>query len=614
MKKIVLSNLFFFCALFVVAQPIPSQSIEDSVLGWMKVYHFKGAKESKTVDDKFYSIAQLSICDTLANWMQASLLPKGGLGDVKRSVSEKLGLYNQHKAAMPQSYGAYSKTYFELKYNANRKMELYTNSHVYWGVFANGIPSAWAVRDLCMPGKFYFTMPTSETEVEDEKVKKLLDLSEEPTIKPYITFWLENMGYGGGTENVLLCKDNKSPFVKVTKGEYFQALELGIVQFYETEKKKIIEREQGIQERINSAVKELDGKVERFRLGLKNNREKYKNRLDELAMTDSQPSLMDLDNGRDIFSNGYLTDHESTTGRLPVYKIDPVMAELCKKDKPQWILITWDYWVADRLEQQQHEAIVNNFNFDYVYNFFFAPEKIKGQPYRPLRSPGFKEAVVVTEASAASKKNTGDKNIHLFDDFSTSAINKAPLGWRAGMNVNGVSGVTNVDGAEGKWMVVAGDDIASTSLKKPMPQNFTLSYDLMASEGFKWGGRGLTLRLAKETSPGNAESYLTLKLRPGDGGRDGEAALETKFPFPPGYSNNKKWVDAKGFSNNKKINRISVSIKKIDEKLEVFIDNTKVVEIEKAIPAAHLFNALSFNGGTTEGDKFYVSNIKITKD
>jgi hypothetical protein len=614
MKKILALWLLFFCGFIAIAQPIPPQSIEDSVLGWMKVYHFKGAKEPKKVDDKLYSIAQLSIIDTLANWMQASYMPKGGWGDIKKSVSGKLGLYNQYDAARPQSYGAYAKTYSELKYNASHKMELYTDSHIYWGIYANGVPGSWAVRDLCTPEQFYFVLPTSETQVDDVKIKTILDLSDEPTVKPYITFWLENMGYGGGTENVLLCKDNKSPFVPITKGEYFQALEVGIARFYELEKKKISEREQGDKERINVAVKDLDEKIARFHLGLKSNKEKYMNRLEELAMASSQPSLMDLDNGRDIFSNGYLTDTESVTGRLPVYKVDPVMAELCKKDKPQWILITWDYWISDRLEKQQHDAIINNFNFEYVYNFFFAPEKVKGQPYKPLRSPVYKEAAVATESSTITKKNSADKSVHFYEDFSTSGLNKAPIGWRADMNVNGSSVVTKLDGADGNWVVVAGDRIVPTSLKKPLPQNFSLSYDLIACEGFKWGGYGLTVNLAKETSPGNAESYLKLKLRPGSDGRDGEVTLETKFPVPAGYSNETKWFVAKGFSNNNKINRVSVMINKTDEKLQVFIENTKIVELEKAIPAAHLFNALSFNGGTTDGDKFYLSNIKMTRN
>ena len=69
--------------------------------------------------------------------------------------------------------------------------------------------------------------------------------------------------------------------------------------------------------------------------------------------------------------------------------------------------------------------------------FSLTPEKVKGQPYKPLRSPSFKEAVVVTEASEASKKNTTDKNIHFFEDFSTTGVGKKPIGWRTEYGLDG---------------------------------------------------------------------------------------------------------------------------------------------------------------------------------
>ena len=51
------------------------------------------------------------------------------------------------------------------------------------------------------------------------------------------------------------------------------------------------------------------------------------------------------------------------------------------------------------------------------------------------------------------------------------------------------------------------------------------------------------------------------------------------------------------------------------ETLQVFIDKTKIAEYEKAIPLAHLFNAMSFySANSNANDKFYISNIKITKD
>ena len=619
MKIIIVLCILFSSFLNSIAQPIPPNAIENDVIGWMRVYHFKGAKESKKVDNKLYSVAQLSICDTLANWIQASYMPKGGLGDVKRSVSEQLGLYNQYTAGKPQSYGAYSKTYTELKYNSSKKMEPFTNANSYWGVFANEIPGDWGVRDICTPTQYYFTMPSFESsEMDPEKTKEYHDLSKIENLTPYITLWIKNLGFGGGNEAVLLCKDNKSPFVKITKGEFLQAMEAAIPRYYESEKKKISEREQGVQERVNREVKQLDEKIARFSDGLNKNKQKYKDRLGELATAGAQPSLNDLDNGRDLFSGGYLTDPESTSGRLPVYKVDPAMAELCKKDKPQWILISWNYSPNYPIEKHQHESIINNFNFGYVYNFFFYPEKVKGQPYKPLRSPLYKEAVVVTAASAAATKNVADKNVHFFEDFSTTEVGKTPIGWKTNLAQDGsASVVTKPDGLEGNWVVMAkGYTIIPNQIKKPFPQDFKLTYDMVAAQNFTWGAKGLTFKLAKETSPGNAESFLQLRIRPGFDGRDGEVEIEGKFASPPGYLNGSKWLVATGFSNNKKINRITVTIKKTGETLQVFVDKNKIAEYEKAIPAAHLFNAISFyaGGGYNENDNYYVSNIKITKD
>jgi len=292
------------------------------------------------------------------------------------------------------------------------------------------------------------------------------------------------------------------------------------------------------------------------------------------------------------------------------------MAELCKKDKPQWILISWGWDTRDPVENHQHESIINNFNFDYVYNFFFDAEKVKGQPYKPLRSPLYKETVVVTEASEVNKKNKTDKNIHFFEDFSTTAIGKKPIGWYSNLSRGTNCVITKLDGVDGNWATMDGYTLTPTQLKKPLPQNFTLSYELVAAQNYTWGAKGLIFQLAKETSPGNAESFINLKLRPGFDGKDGEATLETKFTSPPGYLTGTKWYAATGFSNNKKINRITVTIKKKEEVLQVFIDKTKIAEYEKAIPAALLFNAMSFmlQGNDGDNDKMYISNIKITKE
>jgi hypothetical protein len=139
------------------AQAIRPQFIEDQVLGWIKIYDYKGATLPITVDQRVYSPAQLSIAQLFANWMQASYLPTGALGDVIQIRSEKLGLYNQNTAALPQSYGAFAKLYTELKYGPNKKPEPLTNSHVVWTIEANGFYGIPADA-LSTPEHYYFTL------------------------------------------------------------------------------------------------------------------------------------------------------------------------------------------------------------------------------------------------------------------------------------------------------------------------------------------------------------------------------------------------------------------------------------------------------------------------
>ncbi len=525
MNKLIFLLACYIYTVAIFAQEIPRRDLEDSTIGWIKVYNFKGFKEPMKMDHRNYSVAQLSIIDSFANWMQASYLPKGGLGDIKKIVSEKLGPYNWYTSGLPQHYGAYAVTYYFLKYNSKGKLTPATSHSVTWSMIANGTPTSWVIRDISTATQCYFTLPSFEAAHSSEETRKTYDLSKVTNLAPYINFWVRDIETGGGNNYVLLSKDNRFPFIKLTKGEYLKLLETFIPVAYEREKKEIIKGEQGDLKRAANLLKYLDEKYEKRKAGLEKNKEKYKRRLDELALMQAQPTLHDLDGGKDVFSNHYLTDTESTAGRIPVYKVDPAMAELCKKDKPQWILVGWWWAPNDVTEKNLHESIIYNFNFSYLYNFFFDPEKIKGQTYKPLRSPSFKEAVVITESSEAAKKNKGDANIYFFDDFSATGIGQKPVGWRAKLGYGGnTSTVVQLNGLNGKW-ATGNYELTALGLKKPFPQDFTLSYDLVASQNFTWGSKGLTIQLSKETSPGNAESFLKIKFRPGFDGREGETEI-----------------------------------------------------------------------------------------
>lgn len=132
---------------------------------------------------------------------------------------------------------------------------------------------------------------------------------------------------------------------------------------------------------------------------------------------------------------------------------------------------------------------------------FLNLKKIKGQAYKPLRSPSFKEAVVVSGASEASKKISTDKSIFFFEDFSTTSIGKKPTGWEAKFANGGTTAVVS----KARWIgwKLGGIERPQNKCcqsKKPLPQNFTLSYDLVATQNFTWGAKGLSMLLSKEIS------------------------------------------------------------------------------------------------------------------
>jgi hypothetical protein len=137
---------------------IPRASLEDKVLGWMPtVRTFKGVDKPLKIDDKLYPPAQLALADVFATWIQASYAPRGGLGRVLVHVSDELGLYNPNDAARPQVYGAQSKTYFELKYDNNKKIVPATGSAHIWSITANAIEFGEPLMVLNTPTDFYFS-------------------------------------------------------------------------------------------------------------------------------------------------------------------------------------------------------------------------------------------------------------------------------------------------------------------------------------------------------------------------------------------------------------------------------------------------------------------------
>lgn len=360
------------------AQAIPPQSIENQVLGWIRVLSSSPATQSVTVDHRVFSVAQLSLGRLFANWMQASYLPKASLGDVFALRNERLSPYNQNTAAWPQRYGNLVRLYTDLKYGANKKIEPASGSAVVWTLEANGFYGI-AADAISTPDRAYFTLPTFAQQGYGEELDRASSVSGHPVLGQFPTFLMRDSSTGN-RRFVLLSRDRRLPFVTVTRGQYLDAMEVAITRKRAAELKRITEAEQGNERRIAVAMADVDARTAKRMATLATNREKYKNRLQETAeISTDQPDVM-LENYPDVF--------EHTGGsplRLPVYTFDPRMIELSRTDAPQWLVMSWTADLLSPASRNLHRAILDNVNFQYIYDYFFDPARVKGQSYTPLR-------------------------------------------------------------------------------------------------------------------------------------------------------------------------------------------------------------------------------------
>ncbi|MBY0479022.1 MAG: hypothetical protein K2Q24_15345 [Chitinophagaceae bacterium] len=579
-----------------------NDAYENSYLGWIKMFNPNEPEKPYKQDHYTYSAKQMAISRTIIGWVQQSYTPKGAIGQALKLVNEKMHEYNQDKKALPQMYGAATRTFIELKKNQKGQWTPATNTGWYMDIAVNG-PIGDKSYAITSPDNYFFYIPGEKGLNEDEqRVANMRGFSTHPTFKKYIS-WYQPKGIKPILQYVvLLCKDNVKPYLPVTKGEYLAELE------------KAIGRDAAERIKKGNNPASVNEQMAKRKAALNRLKEKYKNRLNEPAKVKEQPDLyLEYESDTDIFEdNGY-------SSRYTVYKYDPAKLALTKSDQPQWIVIAWDaagIANGDEAGAHLHQSMLDNMNYDYIYNYFFYPEKVKGIAYKPLKSSIEEEKNSTNQTSAVSKKNAADAAVFFFEDFSLNAAGQKPIGWKSELDLDGkYATVTTLPGKDEKWLEIKGQNkVIPLNLKKPLPQDFELSFDLAVPKNIPWGAKAFVLYL------GTAKNYvengpcINLRIKAGFSGRPGETFIECKFgsSYPV---NVKPYYDATGFSNDKEINKITITLKKKGESLEYFIDQNKIAEIVKAVPPGTLFNWLQLSHLRSDGDnqKYYLSNFKITK-
>lgn len=159
----------------------------------------------------------------------------------------------------------------------------------------------------------------------------------------------------------LLSRDNRLPARQMTLGEALDVAEPGI--------------------RRQEARTPSDPVTFARRLEMVQKlRTRYAGRLDSPAFIyRSQFSTQDFDGGYDIFEPG------SFGNRYPLYTFDAEAYAGAKTDVPQWLVIQFPRLGRGHswAQRMAHDTMADHFNFAWVREAIFNPQKVAGESYPP---------------------------------------------------------------------------------------------------------------------------------------------------------------------------------------------------------------------------------------
>lgn len=365
------------------------ESIADINIGWMKIYDHPTSPTGKTLGNRVYSAKQIGYSQQFVEWMQQSYIPKGCLGRAGyyqnaipkfSSTNSRLGnAIDAQIAALPHMYGSFSMMYMFLKKDEAGKFIPQNNFAAYWRIEVNQLEHiSKPISFISSTDDYYFVLPNfnnhSKGYSNDHKAASDL-MNFNKFVKTYTHFYIPPKIVEDDPQYVvIMSKNNELPFEKITIGEFFiQA-----------------EKQFPVWQKIDPVS------PANFLLAQKNLarlKEKYKlkwNDVAEIKLSSNQTMLQDFVNATesntDLFDNKDIYGKEETP-TFPILKVKKTALALCKTDQPQWLVIRWTMGMPNAsFNKYLHESIITNFNFDYVYNYFFGKNNF-AEVYKPLRQP-----------------------------------------------------------------------------------------------------------------------------------------------------------------------------------------------------------------------------------
>ncbi|WP_460964163.1 hypothetical protein [Spirosoma litoris] len=621
------------------AQISQQQMIEDTVVGWYTKLT-PADKPVKPIQSggQTFSIRQQEINNLFVQWMQQTYTPVAGIGVFKKRYYAKKDEY------FPHAYGIFFQAY-NVDFQTLDKQGHFKPIDETWVPFqiaANVVFDFNQAYYLNTPSQYIFTLLPNGYMESDFFLKRFKDA--DPKIHPNVYKYITTVNSSAMT--VYLAPGNKLPIRQLTKGEFLDLSDASFDRYLAEKQKEIVRQFNGEKSQNEAMVAERE-KIKTYREKLKALKNQYSGRLNEPAVIrDMQPTIYTVDGSIDPFKiDPFSTNLKHSYG---VYTYEPSIYEKCLTDQPQWIAITFPYATKEngRKRYELFRAITEHFNFDYVYDYFFNPEKVKGQPYRPLNEELLKKTLANYSKrsywnNSAATGGALPPGVLFQDNFANNEVGNRPAGWFFS-SYGKASQVVTVKNLPGKWLQLGKNNkVDPTALPKPLPENFSLEYDVATDEFNSRTGGEVRMELTGglKGDRKSASTYIKVIITAGseadfqNNNYRGQAKVEvTSYPLVKSNT----YVEAGGesikplttFTNRQ--NKVHVKLLKRGSEVTLFVNNKPIILPSDfkgkygkpceycVIPAGVQFSAINWENRTVgtgdENVNVYISNVKVSKE
>ena len=213
----------------------------------------------------------------------------------------------------------------------------------------------------------------------------------------------------------------------------------------------------------------------------------------------------------------------------------------------------------------------------------------------------------------------GEKILFL-EDFAAETIGDFPSKWKT----NGSGEVVTVDGFEEKWLMLQPKSVFVLNDLLKLPENFTIQFDLICSAPFNWSSGSIFFAIADVKNP---ESYFNTSSHTLNNDKNIAFWLDmhpdASKSKSKGYGHYNMYntsannlvaanLEITGFQDIKEKLPLKVSVWKQKQRLRIYLNENKIVDLPRILPAEMNVNSLVWKTeNNLENDKYFISNLRV---